>query len=196
MFGHPLRRGHRHGWDEGLAPLGAIARGRADQGGWAGFAGAARSGRRRFYDGGELRLLLLKLIEEKPRHGYDLIRAIEERTGGVYVPSPGVIYPTLTMLTDMALIAEQASEGQRKQFEITPAGIAYLAERNAEVAALLARLDAISGDGERMDAPPLRRALHNLRNVLGHRLAAGMEADNIHAAVALIDDVARRIEQL
>ncbi|WP_447514071.1 PadR family transcriptional regulator, partial [Clostridioides difficile] len=58
------------------------------------------------FDGTELRLILLKLIEEQPRHGYDLIREIEERSGGAYAPSPGVVYPTLTMLDDMGLIEE------------------------------------------------------------------------------------------
>ena len=74
------------------------------------------------FDGGELRLVLLKLIAEQPRHGYDLIREIEERTGGAYAPSPGVVYPTLTMLDDMGLIEEQKTEGAKKLFAITDAG--------------------------------------------------------------------------
>ena len=57
-----------------------------------------------------------KLIADEPRHGYDLIRAIEELTGGEYAPSPGVIYPTLTLLQDMALIEEAEADGPRKGF--------------------------------------------------------------------------------
>src|SRR6218665_2664594 len=91
--------------------------------------GGERGGRRRMFDGTELRLILLKLIEEQPRHGYDLIREIEERSGGAYAPSPGVVYPTLTMLADMDLIEEAKSEGAKKQFAITEAGTAHLAER-------------------------------------------------------------------
>ena len=99
-----------------------------------------RSGRRRVFDAGELRLVLLKLIADQPRHGYELIRAIEELTGGSYVPSPGMVYPTLTMLDEMGHIAEVKSEGARKAFAVTAEGTAHLAERQAEVEALFARL--------------------------------------------------------
>ena len=73
--------------------------------------GSGRS--RRMFDGGELRLVLLKLIADAPRHGYDLIREIEAMTGGTYAPSPGVIYPTITLLDEMGFIEEQRSEGAR-----------------------------------------------------------------------------------
>src|SRR3546814_9316383 len=70
------------------------------------------------FDCGELRLVLLKLIADEPRHGYDLIRQVEELTSGAYAPSPGVIYPTLTLLDDMGQIAVQQSEGARKLFAV------------------------------------------------------------------------------
>jgi DNA-binding PadR family transcriptional regulator len=153
-------------------------------------------GRRRMFDGGELRLVLLTLIADKPRHGYDLIRAIEERTGGAYAPSPGIVYPTLTMLSEMGLIEEQLAEGARKQFAITAEGTAHLAEHQAEVAAMLARLDALGAMRERTDAVPIRRALQNLRSVLHSRLGAGLDKDRMHDAAALIDEAARKIERL
>ena len=74
-------------------------------------------------------LVLLKLIADQPRHGYELIRAIEELTGGAYVPSPGVIYPTLTLLQDMGRIEEAAAEGPRKAFAVTADGTAELLEQ-------------------------------------------------------------------
>ncbi len=90
--------GGRHGhFRSGFGRFGQ-GRGHGDGGGF--------SRRRGLFDGDELRLVLLSLIAEKPRHGYDLIKEIEERSGGVYAPSPGVIYPTLTMLQDMGLIGE------------------------------------------------------------------------------------------
>jgi len=148
------------------------------------------------FDGGDLRLVLLKLIAEKPRHGYDLIRAIEERTGGAYAPSPGIVYPSLTMLSEMEFVEEQSAEGARKRFAITPQGTAHLEERAAEVAAMLARLDALGAMRERTDAIPIRRALHNLRSVLQHRLGEGLDKEKLHEAVALIDEAARKIERL
>jgi DNA-binding PadR family transcriptional regulator len=160
-------------------------------------AGLRRGGgRRRMFDGGELRLVLLKLIGDQPRHGYDLIRAVEERTGGAYSPSPGVVYPTITLLADMGLIGEQETPGARKLFAITPEGTAHLDERAEDVAAIFARLDALGAMRERTDAVPIRRAMHNLRSVLEHRLAEGLGKDLMHDAVALIDEAARKIERL
>ena len=104
----PRHRGWGRGFGGGFGP------------GWGMHEGREGGRGRRMFDGGELRLILLKLIEEQPRHGYDLIREIEERSGGAYAPSPGVIYPTLTMLDDMELIEEQKTEGAKKQFGITP----------------------------------------------------------------------------
>lgn len=154
-------------------------------------------GRRRMFSGDELRLVLLKLIGEQPRHGYDLIRAIEERTGGAYAPSPGVVYPTLTLLADMGLIVEQASEGARKRFAITPEGEAHLTEKAEEIEAIFTRLDAMAAERERGDPMPVKRAMHNLKTVLMHRLlSGGFAKEQVHEAVALIDDAARKIEQL
>ena len=107
-----------------------------DWGGEFGGRGGPRGprGRNRVFGSGELRLALLHLLEQAPRHGYDLIKAIEEQTGGAYAPSPGVVYPTLSLLTDEGLIEEQAGDGARKVFALTKAGHMELTER-AEAAA-------------------------------------------------------------
>lgn len=184
LEGGPHTRGPRGGFGE-RPGMGWDAEGR----------GGPR-GRRRMFDGGELRLVLLKLISEQPRHGYDLIRVVEERSGGAYAPSPGVVYPTLTLLADMGLTVEQEAGGARKLFAITPEGEAHLAERAEEVTALFARLHALGAERERGDATPLRRAMHNLRTVLEHKMAEGADRDVIHDAVALIDEAAGKIERL
>ncbi len=184
-------------------------------GGWGGgrFGGASawgvdpeargeRGGRRRIFDGGKLRLVLLRLIGDQPRHGYDLIRAIEERTGGAYAPSPGVVYPTLTMLGDMGQIEETPSEGNRKIFAVTEEGTRLLVEKADEIAALMARLDTMAEMRERTEHLSVRRAIHNLRAVLanklgGHRLAGeDLAEETLHEIVALIDEAARKIERL
>ncbi len=154
-------------------------------------------GRRRVFDGGELKLVLLKLIEEQARHGYDLIRDIEERTGGAYAPSPGVIYPTLTLLDDMGLIAEEKSEGAKKLFAITDAGKAMLAAKAVEVEALFARLAELGEARAKTDGAPIRRAMGNLRAVLQNRLSADdVTGDTLHDVAALLDEAARKIERL
>lgn len=159
--------------------------------------GRGGQGRRRVFDSGELRLVLLKLIADQPRHGYELIRAIEELTGGAYVPSPGMVYPTLTMLDEMGHVAETKSDGARKVFAVTPAGTAHLVERKAEVDALFARLAELANVQERTDAAPVRRAMGNLREALINRLGRdGVQNQTIHDAVAIIDEAAQRIERL
>lgn len=168
-----------------------------------GFGGRPESGprgrgeRRRMFDAGELRLVLLKLIEQQPRHGYDLIREIETLSGGAYAPSPGVVYPTLTLLLDMGLSEEQASEGPRKLMGITEAGRQHLSERADEVEVAMARLTALARLSERTDAAPVRRAMHNLRTALQDRLSQEGATRETQLEVArILDEAAGKIERL
>lgn len=159
--------------------------------------GNGRGRRSRMFDGGELRLILLKLIADQSRHGYDLIREIEELTGGAYAPSPGVVYPTITLLADMDLIEEQKSEGAKKLFAVTAAGTAHLAERSEEVSALFARLTQLGAERQRPDSASVRRAMGNLRSVLLHRVSRGeLDTATVHRIVEMIDEVAQKIERL
>ncbi|WP_293990970.1 PadR family transcriptional regulator [Sphingomonas sp.] len=164
---------------------------------WGGRGGRGEGRSRRMFDGGELRLVLLKLIADEPRHGYDLIRQIEELTGGAYAPSPGVVYPTITLLDDMGFIAQQQSEGAKKAFAITEAGTAELDANAEQVAALMARLTALGEERQKTDSTSVRRAMGNLREVLVNRLSAGdVDEATLHEVVALIDEAAQKIERL
>lgn len=149
------------------------------------------------FDSGDLRLVLLKLIAEQPRHGYDLIRAIEEASGSSYVPSPGVVYPALSMLQDLGQISEVASEGARKAFAITPQGTADLAAHAERIGELQARLAMIATMRERTDGGPVRRAMENLKVALRNRLG-GNDTDPkiVHDVAAILDEAAQRIERL
>ncbi len=159
--------------------------------------GEGRGRRRRVFDSGELQLVLLKLIADQPRHGYELIRAIEELTGGAYVPSPGVIYPTLTLLQDMGRIEEATADGPRKPFAVTADGAAELEAKKPEVEALFARLAQLASMRERTDGGPVRRAMGNLRNVLLDRLSRdGVQSETMHEVAAILDEAARKIERL
>lgn len=153
--------------------------------------------RRRMFETGELRLVLLKLIEEQPRHGYDLIREIESRSGGAYAPSPGVVYPTMTLLIDMGLAEEQISEGPRKLLAISEAGRQHLLERADEVAIAMARLTALARVSEQTDAAPVRRAMHNLKSALQERLSQDNVTRELQLDVArILDEAASKIERL
>ena len=159
-----------------------------------GFGGRG-GGRRRVFDGGELKLVLLALLEQAPRHGYDLIREIEERTGGAYTPSAGVVYPTLTMLDELGLIDEVKEEGARKRFAITDAGRAELTEKREEADALLARLSALGESRAKSDRGPARRAMASLHMALRTRLSEGDDA-LAQQIVDILDEATRKIERL
>ncbi len=158
-------------------------------------------GRRRRFAGAELRLVLLKLIADEPRHGYELMKALEELTEGAYAPSPGTVYPTLSLLEDEGAIAEddRDTDAKRKAFVVTEAGRAELAEKADEVESLMARLAELGGrrERERGNWPQLWRAMTNLGGVLKNRMrGGGLGADAIDEIVGIIDEAARRIERL
>ncbi len=158
---------------------------------------ASSSRRRRVLDSNELRLVLLKLIADQPRHGYELMRAVEDLTGGDYMPSPGLVYPTITMLQEMGHIDEAGSDGPRKAFAATADGTEQLASRKEEVDALFARLSALGDARERTDGSPVYRAMQNLRMVLINKLQRdNVKGETIHEVAGLIDEAARKIERL
>lgn len=159
--------------------------------GWGGH----RRDRKRMFESGELRLVLLKLIADQPRHGYELIRAVEEMTGGDYAPSPGIVYPTLTMLEDMGLIAEAKSKDTKKVYEATADGRAHLKENSEEVDELIERLE---GHGRRRSsAPPIGRAVGNLMSALSHRVSRdGINDELMHEIASILDEAAQRIERV
>ena len=188
-----MRHGMRHG-GRGFGP--GFGRGRGF-GGRHGHDDEGRGRRRRMFDSGELRLVLLRLIADEPRHGYDLIRRIEELTGGAYAPSPGVIYPTLTLLGDMGLIAATESDGAKKLFAVTDAGRAELDANCEQVERLIARLTDVGEESQRTDSASVRRAMGNLRAVLMNRLGErDLDEAALHKIVALIDEAAQKIERL
>ncbi|WP_245214860.1 PadR family transcriptional regulator [Pararoseomonas indoligenes] len=150
----------------------------------------------RFFEAGDLRLVILRLIAERPRHGYEIIKDIEERLAGAYSPSPGVIYPTLTLLEELGQIAVQSTEGGRKLYAVTPEGEAALAASREEADTLFARMDALSGEGPDGSVLQLKRAVHNLRNALRMRLSRGpLTEEQLHGIVAMIDEMALKVER-
>ena len=154
-------------------------------------------GRRRMFESGQLRLVLLKLIADQPRHGYDLIRAVEELTHGSYAPSPGIVYPTLTMLEDMGLIEEAGESASRKAYSATAEGRALLAEKADEVEALFVRLSGAGEGKRRAGGRPIQRAVGNLLSALWHRVTAEeMSEDRLHEIAAILDEAAQRIERI
>jgi DNA-binding PadR family transcriptional regulator len=137
---------------------------------------------------GDLRLIALALIAEQPRHGYEIMKVLEDKTAGWYSPSPGIVYPTLTFLEETGYVTAQA-DGAKKLYTITAEGRGHLEENRDFVDAVLARLTAIGervarrrerfGDDERRpEVPPLvRAALDNLREVAAERLKSNGDTE-------------------
>ena len=155
-----------------------------------------RSGLGRFFAHGDLRLVILNLIAEKPRHGYEIIKAIEEQVGGAYSPSPGVIYPTLTLLEELGHVTVTGGEGGKKLHTITPEGQAYLDAYRPAVQALVARMEEAGRTHGGGPAPQILRAMENLKVALRLRLARGpLNEGQVNAVAAAIDAAAIDVER-
>jgi DNA-binding PadR family transcriptional regulator len=153
-----------------------------------------RGGPGRLFASGDLRFLILALIAEKPRHGYELIKAIEEKLGGLYSPSPGVIYPMLTLLEETGL-ATVTSEGTRKLYSITEEGKKELEENRSAVDEILERMSAVGSAARPNERDPqIMRAIHNFRMALSMR-AGNLTAEQRSRIVEIIDNAAREIEK-
>jgi DNA-binding PadR family transcriptional regulator len=92
------------------------------------------------FEQGDLKYVILQLLEEKPRHGYEVIKELEERFGGMYSPSAGTVYPTLTLLEDMGYASVSLEEGGKKIYSITPEGKAYLEQNKSAVDDIFERI--------------------------------------------------------
>jgi DNA-binding PadR family transcriptional regulator len=208
MFGRhhdaPWGREGFRGWGRGgerdCAPGpggrgGRWGRGGFDGEGRGGFFGRGGFGERggRVFGHGDLRLVILALIAEKPRHGYDLIRAIEDKFGGSYAPSPGAVYPTLTMLEEQDYIRGEISEGTKKLYTVTPEGQAFLAENRDAVDGVMARMDlAASAFASRSTPDMVREAYHTLRHALHMRRGPWTQAE-AERVRAIMEKAARDI---
>ncbi len=168
--------------------------------GWTGFDdlgaffGSGGSKRRgpfgggRMFEQGDLKLVILRLLDEKPRHGYDIIKELEERSGGRYTPSAGAIYPTLTMLEDLGYAATTPEEGGKKVYTITDAGRAHLAEHRPVVDELFERVnsigDAVFGDAVR----PARDAMIGLAREFASAMMTGRRtAEQVAEITAILE---------
>ncbi len=166
------------------------------------FFAAGGGGRERFFEGGDLQLIILSLLAEKPSYGYELIKAIEDRMGGGYAPSPGVIYPTLTLLEERGFAQVEPSEGTRKTYSITEAGHAELRAQADRLADLMDRFQEGKERFGQGRSPKIRRAFLELRqSVLRVGLRAresrsGISDEQIDRITDAIQKAARAIDEI
>ncbi|WP_051630334.1 PadR family transcriptional regulator [Afifella pfennigii] len=182
------------GWaDAGLCSGKGGGRGRGCGGGRGRGRGWRRSGR--IFDHGELRLVVLALIAERPRHGYEIIKEIEERLAGSYSPSPGVIYPNLSLLEELGQ-ARVEEDGGKKLYFVTEEGKAWLQERRHAVEAVFSRMRQVHANHGGGPAPEIVRAMENLKLALRLRQAHGPLSDEeVRRLAEILDGAALAVER-
>jgi DNA-binding PadR family transcriptional regulator len=208
---------HRHHRHDGCeSGEGRWAAGRHRRGRFGGFGFGGRHGggfggeggedlmrARRMLVQGDLRLIALSFIAEAPRHGYEIIKLLEEKTADWYSPSPGIVYPTLTYLEEAGYVTA-STEGSKKLYAITPEGRAYLDANRDLVNVVLDRLTALGervnrwrrserGErGNRRNLPPLvEAAFDHLRETVSKRLEGDADAES-----RLVEILARAATEL
>jgi DNA-binding PadR family transcriptional regulator len=150
----------------------------------------------RIFDHGDLRLVILRLIGGRPRYGYELIKTIEDEVGGAYSPSPGIVYPTLTLLEETGLASVEADAAGKKLYSITDAGRTSLAESQEALAAVTERIEKARTLKGRPPAQILR-AMENLKTALRLRLSEGdIPEERVRAMAAAIDRAATEIDSI
>lgn len=165
--------------------------GRGDR--WEGGFGG---GRERFFDNGHLRLVILQLIADKPSYGYEIIKAIEERLSGGYAPSPGVVYPTLTLLEEEGFATVAAAEGNKKRYAATEEGKELLKANRVVLKAIFGRMQEAGKMFGRGRSPQIKRAIMNLKLALKMRMERGdLTAEQIGKIAEAIDSTARAIDE-
>ena len=162
---------------------------------WAG-RGKSRGGPfggGRMFDQGHLKFVILGLLAEKPRHGYEIIKEIEEKFGGLYSPSPGTVYPTLTMLEDLGYAKVTPEESGKKVYEITDEGRAHLAENKPVMDDILER---ISEFAQNVFGEPMMEVHRGFKNI-GRSIYAKKSArtpEQIRKIVEILQRTASEID--
>ncbi len=173
MFDQPFRRhhggpfaaffGHRR-WAEGEPGDWPFGRWGRRGGPFGGFGGPFGPGER-FFGRGDLKYVILELLKDQPRHGYDIIRALEDRMRGRYRPSPGSVYPTLQMLEDLGYVTSTQQEG-KKVYTITDEGRRYLNEQQSTVDDIRSRITAGWDAAQRPEVADVMHEVQQLARAL------------------------------
>lgn len=191
--GHGFGRGFGHGFGRAMRGGRGADFGPGWEGGEGRGHGHGRRGGGRLFDHGTLRWVLLSLIADKPSHGYELIKAVETRLGGAYSPSPGVIYPSLTLLEEMGALDSEA-QGGKKLYSITDAGRALLAENAEVLGAAEATMDKFAARALRPTA--IQDAIGRLRHAIHARLTGetALTEAQVQAIAAILAEAADKVE--
>jgi DNA-binding PadR family transcriptional regulator len=183
------RRAGRRAWAFGFDP---------DAGPWSWGRGPKGSGRRsRMFDQGDLKYVILKMLSEKPRHGYEIMKELEEKSGGQYAPSAGTVYPTLALLEDLGYASVTTEEGGKKVYAITDAGRKYLEENKGAVDDIFERISELGSSLLNSSMMDVNRAFGRVARAV-YSSAPWMSEDDARLAKLreILNDAAGRIDEL
>ncbi len=168
-------------------------------GGFGGFGGRGwgRGRGERFFGRGDLKYVILELLKDQPRHGYDIIRALEQQARGMYRPSPGSVYPTLQMLEDLGYVTSSQQEG-KKVYSITDEGRRYLSEQQSTVEDIRSRLFPGWDSAARPELGELMQEMQALaRAMFGHaRRGALQDPERLKQLKAILERARTEVETL
>lgn len=154
-----------------------------------------RPRREKLFDASDIRLLILYFLGKNSAHGYELIKQTEALAKGEYAPSPGMIYPNLTLLEELGYI-EPAGKSGKKCWQLTGEGREFLTRQQASAEALVQRLESMAVLGENRRIPEVQRAIHNFRVALNTRLSgADIPRETLHQIIDILDEAAKKIER-
>lgn len=173
-FGPPGGPGFGPGFGPVVPPFGGP--------GFGGFGGGSRGGRRGRRSRGDIRLAVLALLAEQPRHGYEIIQEVAERTSGAWRPSPGSVYPTLQQLEDEGLVRTEESEG-RRTVALTEEGTRYVEEHRSE----LDKVWNVADDEVSESVANLRTQYGQLHAAVAQIMSAGTDEQRATASAALAE---------
>jgi DNA-binding PadR family transcriptional regulator len=163
-------------------------------GGWhrSGFG----HGPRRMFEKGDLKYVILDLLEDEPSHGYEVIRKLEERSRGFYSPSPGSVYPTLQLLEDMEYVSATQRDG-KKVYAITDAGRKFLDENRRSVQDIWGRFGGSWDPEVAAELHEIRHDVMDLGKLFGQKMREGrVDREKLARVRSVISAATREIEDI
>ena len=166
-----------------------------------GFRAWAGKGRRQFrwriFERGDLKFVILRMVSQKPMHGYEVMQALEEESGGCYKPSPGSVYPTLQMLEDEGLVRSREEEGGKKIYEITDQGREYLDQHGDVVDEIFDRVGSFADRFLGRDSRELSAAFSRLaQSTFDGAFAWDMGPETVKKMTEVLEQARKDLEDL
>ena len=150
----------------------------------------------RIFDHGDIRYVILSILSENPSYGYELIKAIAERLSGAYSPSPGLVYPTLTILEDLGYVSAKSTDDGKKLYSVTTQGMTFLEINKQILDRIMGRMAHAASLHRRAESPQLVRAIQNLKFTLKLKTETRALTDEQILEIAeALDEASRKIEQ-